>query len=98
VWRGDSWYSFSRRKCGDTIPRDAGALAPGFGRSKGLKPPNYLAVVLEKGQIVDCGLDPQDEAELVLELQRHRPHGVFDPRSLDADVETFTVRPRKVTM
>src|SRR4051812_10802802 len=46
----------------------------------------YLAVVLEKGQIVDGGLDPQDEAELVVELQRHRPHRVFDPCSFDANV------------
>jgi hypothetical protein len=46
----------------------------------------YLAVVLEKGQIVDRSLDPQDEAELVVELQRHRTHRVFDPRSFDGDV------------
>ena|SRR5438128_294550 len=48
----------------------------------------YLAVVLEKGQIVDCGLDPENEAELVVELDRNRPHGVFDPRPFNADVET----------
>src|SRR3982750_4564392 len=48
----------------------------------------YLAVVLEKGQIVDCGLDPENEAELVVEFNRHRPHGVFDPRPFDADMET----------
>jgi hypothetical protein len=47
----------------------------------------YLAVVLEKGQIVDRGLDPQNEPELVVELQRYRTHGVLDPRACDADVE-----------
>src|ERR1700681_4720364 len=49
----------------------------------------YLAVVLEEGQIVDRGLDPQDQSELVVELQRNRSHGVFDPCALDADVETI---------
>ncbi len=48
----------------------------------------YLAVVLEKGQVVDRGFDAQDEAELVVELEGNRPHGVFDPRAFDADVET----------
>src|SRR3954462_8019888 len=48
----------------------------------------YFAVVLEKGQIVDGGLDPENEAELVVELDRNRPHGVFDPRPFNADVET----------
>src|ERR1017187_439001 len=47
----------------------------------------YLAVVPEKGDIVDRGLDAEDQSELVVELQGHRSHGVFDPRSLDADVE-----------
>src|ERR1035437_3490344 len=47
----------------------------------------YLAVVLEKGQIVDRCLDAQNEAELVVELQRHWAHGVFDPRALYAYVE-----------
>ena len=50
----------------------------------------YLAVVLEKGQIVDRRLDPKNEAELVVQLDRNRPHGVFDPRSFDADVETVS--------
>lgn len=49
----------------------------------------YLSVVLEEGQIVDRGLDPQNEAELIVELQRNRPHGVFDPCALDADIETI---------
>ena len=48
----------------------------------------YFAVVLEKGQIVDVGLDPENEAELVVELDRNRPYGVFDPRPFNADVET----------
>ena len=29
----------------------------------------YLAVVLEKGRIVDRGLDPENEAELVVQLE-----------------------------
>src|SRR6202050_3984116 len=48
----------------------------------------YLAVVLEKGQIVDRGLDPEDEAELVVQLDRDRSHSMFDSRPFDADVET----------
>jgi hypothetical protein len=50
----------------------------------------YPTVVLEKGQIVDCGLDPENEAELVIEFQRNRPHGVLDPHPFDADVETVS--------
>ena len=48
----------------------------------------YLAVVLEKVQIVDRSLDPENEAEFVVELDRNRPHGVFDPCPFDADIET----------
>src|SRR3954447_5231259 len=48
----------------------------------------YLAVVLEKGQIVDRGLDPEYEAELVVQLDGNRPHRMFDPRSFEADMET----------
>jgi hypothetical protein len=48
----------------------------------------YLAVVLEKGQIVDRGLDPEYEAELVVQLDGNRPHSVFDPRPFAAEVET----------
>ena len=48
----------------------------------------YLAVVLEKGQIVDRSLDPEDEAELIVQLDRDRPHDMFDPRPFDADIET----------
>ena len=47
----------------------------------------YLAVVLEKGQLVDRSLDPQKQPELVLEFPRYRAHGVLDPRALDADME-----------
>jgi len=53
----------------------------------------YLPVVLEKSQAVDRGFDAQNEAELVVELQRHRPHGVFDARSFDADVKAITISP-----
>ena len=48
----------------------------------------YLAVVLEKGQIVDRGLDAQNEAEFVVQLDGDRPHRVFDSRPFNADVET----------
>jgi len=47
-----------------------------------------LTVVLEKGQIVDRGLDPEDEAEFVVQLDRDRPHGMFDARPFDTDIET----------
>src|SRR6516225_2638844 len=49
----------------------------------------YLAVVREKGDIIDGGLDPQDETELVVQLQAHRSHGVFDPSPWDAEVEAI---------
>src|SRR3954449_12991912 len=48
----------------------------------------YLAVVLEKAQIIDRGLDPQNEAELVVQLNRNWSHRMLDPRPLDANVET----------
>src|SRR3954468_1110913 len=48
----------------------------------------YLAVVLEKAQIIDRGLDPQNEAELVVQLNRNWSHRMLDPRSFDANVET----------
>lgn len=41
----------------------------------------YLSVELEKGQIVDRSLDPKNEAELVVQLDGNRPHGVFDSRA-----------------
>ena len=47
----------------------------------------YLAVVRKKGDIVDRGLDAQDETELVVHLQAHRPQGVFDPCPLNTEVE-----------
>ena len=47
----------------------------------------YLAVVLEKGDIHHRGFDPQDQPELVVHLDRHRPHGVLDARPLDARIE-----------
>jgi hypothetical protein len=46
----------------------------------------YLTVVLEKGKIVDRGLDPEDEAELVVQLDRDRSPGMFDPRPSDTDI------------
>jgi hypothetical protein len=50
----------------------------------------YLAVVLEEGDIHHRGLDPQDQPELVVHLDRHRPHGVLDARSLNARIEPVT--------
>ena len=47
----------------------------------------YLAVVREEGHLVDGGLDPQDEAKLVVHLQAHGSQGVLDPRSWDAEIE-----------
>src|SRR5260370_10505798 len=49
----------------------------------------YLAVVLEKGQIVDRCLDPENEAELDVQLDRNWPHGMLDPRTFAADAETI---------
>src|SRR5437764_12291884 len=48
----------------------------------------YLAVVLEKAQIINRGLDPQNEAELVVQLNRNWSHRMLDPRPFDADVDT----------
>src|SRR6516165_402211 len=50
----------------------------------------YLAVVLEKGDIIDRGLDSQDQAKFVVQLDRNWSHGVFDPRPFDTDVEAVT--------
>ncbi len=47
----------------------------------------YLAVVLEKGDVHNRGFDPQDQPELVVHLNRHRPHGVFDAGPLKARIE-----------
>ena len=47
----------------------------------------YLAVVRKKGDIIDRVLNAQDETELVVHLQAHRPQGVFDPCPLDTKVE-----------
>ncbi len=47
----------------------------------------YLAVVLEKGYIVDCGLDAQDKAEFVVHLYRHWPHFMFDPGAANPGVQ-----------
>ena len=41
----------------------------------------------EDAQIVDRGLDPQNEPELIVQFQRYRTHGVLDPRAFNADVE-----------
>jgi hypothetical protein len=43
--------------------------------------------VLEKGDIQHRGFDPQDQPELVVHLDRHQPHSVFDARPLNARVE-----------
>src|SRR3954454_17198268 len=48
----------------------------------------YLAVVLEKAHIIDSGLDPQNQAELVVQLNRNWSHRMLDPRPFDANVET----------
>jgi hypothetical protein len=47
----------------------------------------YLAVVPEKGDVDNRGFDPQDQPELVVHLNRYRPHGVFDARPFDARIE-----------
>src|SRR3954471_14998894 len=48
----------------------------------------YLAVVLEKAQIIDRGLNPQNEAELVIQLNRNWSPRMLNPRPFDANVET----------
>ena len=48
---------------------------------------SYLAVVLEEGDVHHRGFDPQDQPELVVHLDRHRPHGVLDARPLDARIK-----------
>ena len=47
----------------------------------------HLAVVPEEARIVNRGLDPQNEAELVIDFQRDWPPGVFDSRSFHPDME-----------
>ncbi len=47
----------------------------------------HLAVVLEKSDIVGCGFDPQDAAELVVHLDGCGPHVVTNSRAQDACIE-----------
>jgi len=47
----------------------------------------YLAVVLEKGNVIYSGFNAQDEGEFVVHLDGNGSHGVFDAGSLDARVE-----------
>ena len=47
----------------------------------------HLAVVPEKCEVIDGGLDPENEPKFVVQLERHRSHRVFDPCSFDPDVE-----------
>jgi hypothetical protein len=47
----------------------------------------YLAEVPETGDVMDRGLDAQDQSELVVQLQGYRSQGGFDARARNADVE-----------
>ena len=47
----------------------------------------YLAVVLESGDVVGGGLDAQDEAEFVVDLDRRFAETVLDAGSLDPRCE-----------
>jgi hypothetical protein len=53
----------------------------------------YLAVVFAEGNIIDRRLDAQNQAKLVVDLDRDRPHVVFDPRAFDAHVESVAHLP-----
>ena len=50
----------------------------------------YLTVVFEKGNVVDGGLNTEDERELVVHLDRHRSHGVFDAGAFNANVKAVS--------
>jgi len=47
----------------------------------------YHPVVLEEGDVIDGGLDSENQAELIVHLDGNRTHAVFDPGSLDSCVE-----------
>src|SRR5438477_5081610 len=46
----------------------------------------YLAVVLEKGDILDSSFNPKDVTELVIHLDRGHSHGVADASAFDPHV------------
>jgi len=50
----------------------------------------YLTVVFEKGNVIDGGLDAQDERELVVHLDGNGSHGVFDAGTFNADVKAVS--------
>src|SRR3990172_5814836 len=50
----------------------------------------YLAVVFEKGDVVDRGFDTKDERKLIVHFDRNRAHGVLDAGAFNADVEAVT--------
>ncbi len=69
----------------------------------------HLAVVLEKGQIVDRGLDPENEAELVVQQMGPAPWCCLIRVPFDADIGLIcpispsnaagqSLRPRNVAM
>jgi len=49
----------------------------------------YLTVVFEKGDVIDGGLNAEDERELVVHLDGDRSHGVLDASAFNANVEAI---------
>ncbi len=47
----------------------------------------YLTVVLEKGNVIDCGLNAENEGEFVVHFDGSGPHGMLDAGPLEARVE-----------
>jgi hypothetical protein len=46
--------------------------------------------VVEKVDVTDCGLDPDDETELVVHLDGRGAHMMFDAGSFDARVKVIS--------
>jgi len=53
----------------------------------------HRAVVFEKGDVIGGAFHAADDAELIVELDRHRPHVVPDTCALDAGVEVVADLP-----
>src|SRR5512139_428979 len=50
----------------------------------------HLTIVLEEGDVVDGGLDAQDETELIVQLDRERSHLMFEARAQPTLIEAIS--------
>ncbi len=67
-----------------------GLLEWGILGGRGAIPMLDLTVLLEEGHIVDRGFNPQEDIELVIQFDGHRPHLVLQASAQPAFVKTIT--------